>query len=261
MRSVQVRNVAWAYRDKGAGQPAVFLHPFFLNSNFWLDQINGLSDIRRCIAPDMRGWGRSEPVTDSRMDLYQYARDVIEFMDAVGVDGKVDLIGMSVGGFIAGLVYDMAPDRVSSLTFISNSFDFERDLANERYQQTMARMAVVEGRDAVFRRFDEYIDGPDTTLHMRARYKQMLLEARTEMMVAQLQSSGKTPPRPDLPGKVKVPVLIPAGTADEIISMEAFEKIAAGFPDATVVPIKGAGRLIPIEAPEEFNAALRKFWT
>ena len=260
MKAVQVRDVSWAYRDKGKGPVALFLHPFFLNSAFWLDQLNELGDIRRCLAPDMRGWGRSEPVTDSKMDLYQYARDVLAFMDAVDIDTPVDLVGMSVGAFISGLVYEMAPDRVASLTLISSSFDFERNLPNERYQREMARIAVVEGRDTMFRRFDEYIDGPDSTLHVRARYKQMLLEARTEMLVAQLMGSGSTPPRPDLPGKVKVPVLIPAGTQDSVISMEAFKKSASAFPNATVVPVEGAGRLVPLEAPGEFNAVLRRFW-
>ena len=43
--------------------------------------------------------------------------------------------------------------------------------------------------------------------------------------------------------------------------MGAFRENAAGFPDARVVPVEGAGRLIPLEAPENFNRALRDFWT
>lgn len=261
LRAVEVRGASWAYREKGAGPVALFLHPFLLHSALWLDQINGLADIRRCIAPDMRGWGRSEAVTDAKFDLYQYAEDTLTFLDRVGAAGRVDVVGMSVSSFIAGVMYEKAPERVASLTLISSAFEFKRNLPYERYQQEMARVAVVEGKDALFRRFDEYIDGPDSTLHMRARYKQMLSETRTEMIVAHLTNSGSTVERPDLPAKVQVPVMIPAGTKDSIFSMEAFRKSASAFPDATVVPVEGAGRLIPLEAPDNFNAALRKFWT
>lgn len=260
-KKVTVRDAAWAYRDKGAGPVALFLHPFLMNSALWLDQLNALGDIRRCIAPDMRGWGRSEAVTDTRLDLYEYARDVVSFLEAARVEGPVDIVAMSVSSFIAGLVYEMAPDRVRSLTLISSAFDFERNLPYERYQKEMARVAVVEGKDAVFRRFDEYIDGPNSTLHMRARYKQMLSESRTEMIVAHLTNSGSTPARPDLPGKITVPVMIPAGSEDSIFSMDRFNDIATAYPNATVVPIEGAGRLIPLESPEVFNRALREFWT
>lgn len=260
LRFVPVRDAHWAYRDKGAGRPALFLHPFLLNSAFWIDQLNDLADVRRCIAPDMRGWGRSEPVSDTRLDLGTYARDVLTFLDQIGVTEPVDVVGMSVSSFISGLVYELAPERIASLTLISSVFDFERNLPYERYQREMARTVVVEGHDALFRRFDEYIDGPNSSLHMRARYKQMLLDSRVEMIVAHLTGSGTTPARPDLPGKIKVPVLIPAGTEDSVISMEQFEQNARAFPNATVVAIEGAGRLIPLEASSRFSAALRRFW-
>jgi pimeloyl-ACP methyl ester carboxylesterase len=261
MYAVQVRDVSWAYRDKGSGPPAVLLHSFLLSSNLWLDQLSGLADIRRCIAPDMRGWGRSEPVTDTFPDPDQYAADIVTFLDALRITEPVDLVGLSVGAFIAGLVYERIPNRVASLTLLSGTFDFPRDLPYERYQREVARLAVVEGKDTVFRRFDEYIDGPASSLHIRARYHQMLLDTRTEMLVAFLTSTGRTPPRPDLPAKIKVPVLLPIGGEDVVITPERADAMAKTFPNAEVVRVKGAGRLLSLEAPGELNAALRAFWT
>jgi pimeloyl-ACP methyl ester carboxylesterase len=259
--SVDVNGSRWAYRDKGEGPPALFLHSFLLNSNLWTDQLNGLSDIRRVIAPDMRGWGRSEPVSDLKLDPNRYAADVVAFLDAIGVTEPVDLVGMSVGGFICGLVYERIPARVASITLISATFDFPRDLPYERYQAEMARIAVVEGKDALFRRFDEYIDGSASSLHIRARYKQMLLETRTEMIVAFLTGAGQTPPRPDLAKAIAVPMLLPVGDDDVVITPARAEAMKSTFRDAEVVRIKGAGRLLSLESPAEFNAALRGFWT
>ncbi|MDX2142542.1 MAG: alpha/beta hydrolase [Rhodospirillaceae bacterium] len=261
MYAVNVNGAMWAYKDKGKGPPALFLHSFLLNSNLWTDQLNGLSDIRRCIAPDMRGWGRSEPVTDEYLDPLKYTDDVIEFLDKIGVDEPVDLVGMSVGGFICALLCERIPKRVASITLISAALDWKRDLIYERYQAEMARIAVVEGKDALFRRFDEYIDGVAPTLSNRARYKQMLLETRTEMIVKFLTIQGRTQPRPDLAAKIKVPVLLPIGSADVVITPERADAMAKQFSNAEVARIEGAGRLLSLESPEEFNKALRTLWT
>lgn len=261
LHAVQVRDAMWGYRSKGSGPPAVLLHGFFLHSAVWLDQLDGLSDIRRVIAPDLRGWGSSEPVTDNPLDYSQYAADIVTFLEAIGVEGKVDLVGMSATAFIAGLVYEQIPDRVASLTLISGNFALGSNPAYKRYQQELARLIVVEGKDVLFRRFDEYIDGPVNSLHARARYKQMILDNRTEMFVAFLTGTGLNKGRPDLPGKVRVPVLLPVGTADIVFTPEDVERMSSGFPDARVVQIETAGRLLPLESPAELNQALREFWT
>lgn len=261
LKTTRVDDVVWAYRDKGDGPPAVFLHPFIGDSTYWLDQINGLKDIRRAIAPDLRGFGFSEPVSDEYLDPTRYARDLITFLDSIGVDEKVDLIGLSAGVLVAGLVYEMAPERVASLTLISGAFDWTLDAAYQRYQADMARLVVVEGIDPVFRRFDEYIRGQGASLAVRARYKAQVMNMRPEMMVAALLNMKLTKPRPDLPDKIKVPVLLPIGSLDSVISEERIREMEQEFPDATVVPIPDAGRLLPLEAPEALNSALRDFWT
>ena len=82
-----------------------------------------------------------------------------------------------------------------------------------------------------------------------------------KMIVAFLTSTGQNQPRPDLPGKIRVPVLLPVGTDDVVITPERADQMARTFPDARVVRLKGAGRLLPLESPEEFNGALRQLWT
>lgn len=258
--AISVNGTELYYREAGDGAPVIFLHAFLLNSHLWLDQLSGLSDYCRCIAVDLRGFGQSAPYTETYLDPYVYAQDVIAFIEAQDFDEPVHLVGMSVGGFIAGLVYDQAPEKVASITLISALFDWEPDPAYARYQQTMARLAVVEGKGAVFRRFDEYIDGPAASLHTRARYKSMLEDTRTEMMVALLTNSGTTEPRPDLYDKITVPVLLPVGTEDTVVSVERANAIAAKFKNAQAVKIKDAGRLLSLENADALNEALRAFW-
>ena len=258
--AITVNGTELYYREAGDGAPVIFLHAFLLNSHLWLDQLSGLSDFCRCIAVDLRGFGQSAPYTETYLDPYVYAEDIIAFIEAQDFDEPVHLVGMSVGGFIAGLVYDQAPEKIASITLISALFDWEPDPAYARYQQTMARLAVVEGKGAVFRRFDEYIDGPAASLHTRARYKSMLEDTRTEMMVALLSNGGATKPRPDLYDKITVPVLLPIGTDDTVVSVERANAIGSKFKNARVVKIKDAGRLLSLENADALNSALRDFW-
>lgn len=248
------------YREAGEGPPVIFLHALFLSSRLWLDQIEGLSDTCRCIALDMRGFGESEPYTAPYLDPYVYADDIVDFIAAMEFDEPVHLVGLSAGGLIAGLAYEKAPEKIASITLISASFDWTPDPTLARYQKEMARLVVVEGKDALFRRFAEYTFGPDVSLHAQARYKSMLEEARAEMIVAFLGNGGRTQPRPDLYGKVNVPVLLPVGTADSIISLQRAEDIKKKLKYGVVHEIKDGGRLLPLESADALNDALEKFW-
>src|SRR3972149_3767116 len=49
------------YREAGEGPLAVFVHGFPLDHSVWLDQLKGLAHVRRCVALDLRGFGKSDP--------------------------------------------------------------------------------------------------------------------------------------------------------------------------------------------------------
>lgn len=258
--TVTVNGTDLHYRVAGDGAPVVFLHAFLLNSRLWHDQLNGLQGECRCFAVDLRGFGQSAPYAETYLDPYVYADDIAAFIEAQNFEEPVHLVGMSVGGFIAGLVYEKLPKKIASITMISGFFDWTTDPTYSRYQNEMARLVVVEGKSALFRRFDEYIDGPATPLHARARYKSMLEETRTEMIVAFLGNGGTTQPRPDLYDKIDVPVLIPVGTEDVVLSRERAKQEKKKFKNARVVEIDNAGRLLPLENADALNDALKTFW-
>ena len=70
----------------------------------------------RCVALDLPGHGQSgKPGTG--YSLVALARDVVDFMDAAGIDSAV-LAGSSSGGYLAQQVAIMHPQRVSGLVLI-----------------------------------------------------------------------------------------------------------------------------------------------
>ncbi|MBV4451961.1 MULTISPECIES: alpha/beta fold hydrolase [Pseudomonas] len=112
---VNVQGTPFAYRDLGPkGElPLVLLnHWGAVLDNFDPRLIDGLARTRRVIAVDYRGIGASggtAPLTVSGM-----ADDVIATIAALGFE-KVDLLGFSLGGFVAQDIALKAPNLLRKL--------------------------------------------------------------------------------------------------------------------------------------------------
>lgn len=247
------------YRDSGKGRPALFVSALLIDSRLWLDQLDGLNDLRRCLAFDFTGFGFSGPLRAERTELQRYARELLQFLDAMEVREPVDVVALSAGGVIASLAYGQAPQRFRSLVLISTTFGGGLDAAGQRYRAENARIAVVEGRDALFRRFNEYIVSPEASLAARARYKTMLEQTPYESLVAFLTTDERLDTA-GLPATIRIPVMIPVGQGDTVLTVDAARKLAPQFPDGRVQVLPAAGRLLPLEAPAALNAAIREFW-
>jgi 3-oxoadipate enol-lactonase len=260
MPDIHVGDTRIHFRRAGNGRPAVFVHAFLMDSRYWLDQLAGLGEARDCIAPDLAGFGYSDAIVTERIDPEHYARQLLAFLDAMEISHRADLVGFSGGAIVCALAAALAPERVASVTLMSSSFTSGPDEPYRRYQQEMARLVVVEGKDALFRRFDEYIFGKSPSLMARARYKTMLEHTSYEMFVALL--TGETlAPRPDLPGQIGCPVLLPYGEHDVVVPRAKADELVRLFPNATACCVPEAGRLLTLENPGAVNAILRKFWS
>jgi len=114
-RSINVAGTVFAYRDLGLriGVPLILLnHWGAVLDNFDPRIVDGLASMHRIIATDYRGIGASggtAPVTVDEM-----ARDAIALIHALGFE-KVDLLGFSLGGFVAQDIALKAPNLVRKL--------------------------------------------------------------------------------------------------------------------------------------------------
>ncbi len=239
-----------------ANGTALFVHPFMHDGTLWLDQLKGLSDMRRCVAVDMRGHGRSDPNPNPSIVDQEHLADLLALVDAL--EGPLDLVGLAFAGNLCAMIHEQRPERVRSLTMISSGFGGgPPDPAYQRYCAELGRLVVIEGKDVFFRRSLEYIMSPSASLYAKARYRSILERTPAETLVAYLVN-GRIGSRPDLPAKLNLPVFIPMGSDDPIISLDG---PLSEIPDLRTERMEAVGRLLPIEAPEALNAALRRFWT
>ena len=92
--------IDYAYRDAGdGGVPLVLLQHFRGNLDNWDPAlIDALASDRRVVTFDNAGVGGSTGTTPNTIE--QMARDAVAFITALGL-GQVDILGFSIGSFIA----------------------------------------------------------------------------------------------------------------------------------------------------------------
>jgi pimeloyl-ACP methyl ester carboxylesterase len=105
-----------AYEVEGAGPPVVLLHGFGSNrvvnwkSTLWYQTLGRAG--RRVIAIDCRGHGESgKPHNSEAYDEGRMAADVAAVLEDIGIP-KADIMGYSMGGFLAVRLMHDAPLRV-----------------------------------------------------------------------------------------------------------------------------------------------------
>ncbi|MFK8906396.1 alpha/beta fold hydrolase [Streptomyces sp. YS-3] len=111
-RSVSVQGVNFAYRQLGPddGVPLILLNHLSAVLDNWDPRVvDGLAARRRVITYDNRGVGASGGSTPDTIEAM--ARDTVLFIRALGFD-QVDLLGLSMGGFIAQVIAAEEPDLV-----------------------------------------------------------------------------------------------------------------------------------------------------
>ena len=113
--------VDYAYRTTGApdGAPLVLLQHFRGNLDNWDPAlIDALADGRRVITFDNRGVAASSGTTPST--VARMALDAIDFIDALGI-GELDVLGFSLGSFVAQEIALVRPSIVRNLVLASSA--------------------------------------------------------------------------------------------------------------------------------------------
>jgi len=119
MPRIDVAGVGINYIDEGSGPVAVLVHGFASSQhgNWQAPGVVGALTAagRRVVALDCRGHGQSDkPHDPAAYGGTAMADDVIALIDHLGLDA-VDLVGYSMGGFIAASLLVRHPERLRSV--------------------------------------------------------------------------------------------------------------------------------------------------
>lgn len=108
-----------ATESGGAAQPVILIHGNCSSATFWEQVMLDLPDGFGGIAPDLRGYGDTDPEPiDATQGLDDMAADVLALADALRID-RFHLAGHSMGGNVAMKLTIMAPERVRTLSLVA----------------------------------------------------------------------------------------------------------------------------------------------
>nr|WP_235964804.1 alpha/beta hydrolase [Caenimonas soli] len=246
--SINVGGTAFAYRDLGprSGVPLILLnHWGAVLDNFDPRIVDGLASRRRVIATDYRGIGASggtAPVTVDEM-----ARDAIALIRALGFE-KVDLLGFSLGGFVAQDIALKAPDLVRKLILAGTGPAGGKDIDKV---WSVSWPLMIKGlltlRDPKFYLFfTSTVHGRQAAKAFLKRLKERKADRDKEptpgaflRQLKAIHAWGRQAPQ-DL-GSIRIPVLIANGDNDIMVPTVNTTEMARRIPNSQLIIYEDAG--------------------
>ncbi len=246
--------------EHGSGMPIVLVHGFPLDHSMWDAQIDVLGRQWRIIAPDLRGFGRSQ-VTPGTASMEQMADDVAAMLDALVIDQPVVFVGLSMGGYVAFQFQRKYRDRLRALVLCDTRS------AADTPEAVKARHATVEqlqsgGISAVIEAMMPKLFGPaalDGPSEDVVSMREVMLSCAPEGMAAALRGMAARDDATAALGEIGVPTLVLVGEHDAISPVDEMRAIAQAVPNAEFVVIPASGHMSPVENPTAFNEAITQF--
>ena len=110
MTSLELENGSLYYDVTGAGDPLVFLHGGWMNSDTWAEQVDRYAGDYRVITMDLRGHGRTGVTDPSRYSIDLFADDLEALLAHLDVSEPI-VCGLSLGNLVAQEYLARHPDR------------------------------------------------------------------------------------------------------------------------------------------------------
>jgi pimeloyl-ACP methyl ester carboxylesterase len=269
LHSVEVQGRRVNYVDIGDGDlpPAIFVHGLGGCWQNWLENIPRLAQERRCLALDLPGFAGSE-MPREKITIAGFGEAVVEFARAVGADEPADLIGNSMGGFIAAEVGIDHADFARRIVLCAAAGISITNL-KRRPVLTSARV-LAAATNVVIARREAMLKRPELRRALLAyvfRHPSLIASDLAYQSTAGTGSPGFLSALDALTDydfrdrleNVKVPVLLVWGREDNLVPVKDADEFERRIPSARKVILDDTGHVPMLERPSTFNDVVVEF--
>jgi|KBSSwiStaDraftv2_1062776.scaffolds.fasta_scaffold40815_2 pimeloyl-ACP methyl ester carboxylesterase len=254
---VEVEGIRYAYRSLGkqSETPIVCLQHFTGTLDNWDPIIiNGLARERKVIMIDNTGIGNSEGVTpDNVLDM---ARDAIKIVSALGIK-HCDLLGFSLGGFIAQAIAVMRPDLLRKIILVGTAPQGTKAL--QSFPQLVQKAFQSDRKETflfIFANKSEKSRSRLTATLQRLMERKENRDKETSMLAIQAQISaltrwGSDPVTINL-NEIAQPVLIIQGSNDEMMDSNSSQELFRQIPNSVLIYYPDSAHGSFFQYPEMF---------
>ncbi|TDP93873.1 alpha/beta fold hydrolase [Labedaea rhizosphaerae] len=246
----------------------VFVHGWTSDSTTWDDVLPLLTAPVRTIRFDLRGHGGSDPAPPGTATIERLGADLAELVEERVPDGKLVLVGHSMGAMAVMALAEQRPElvekRVAGVLLFSGAAAGLADatfglprwvLAGE--QKLTARLArvsrpVIARRTAALRPGVRWLAfGRRPSRAHVAKAARQFGRAHPASMAGFRVSLTEHDRLAALAALRCVPVVVLSGSRDRLCTPAQARAIAAELPSATFVAFPEAGHMLPFERPAE----------
>ena len=256
---VEMSHGTTRYVEAGDGYPTILVHGvgYTSGAHDWARVIGPVSSKLRVIAVDALAWGKGEGWLEQEYSFAYLVDFIREFQDVLGLE-KTNLVGHSMGGWLASLFGYESPHRLNKLVLVASGGAMPRQLPSMVQFQPPSRDQLLEHlRNRLT---------PDEDLEAMADYHYSLAQNPERLAAYQRvlnhMNNMETRRRYNTVRRfphIPVPTLVVWGRNDSTNALEMGEMTHAGIPGSKMVVIEDCDHWVPTGAPDELNAALLDF--
>jgi pimeloyl-ACP methyl ester carboxylesterase len=244
----------------GEGTPLLLLHGFPHDRSLWRPQLaGGLAGVR-CIAPDLPGFGESDPIEAHSLDAW--ADWAAALLDTLEIPRAI-VGGLSMGGYLTFALWRRHPGRIGALVLAATKAGADTDEGRTKRREMKA---LVE-REGVAPAAERMMPGmvgktsreirPEVVTELDA----MMRRASPAAVAAALDALMARPDSTPTLGTIDVPTLILCGDEDVLTPLAESQAMHAAIAGSELGVLRGAGHVCNVEDPATFNGLLSRFLT
>ena len=245
------------YEITGAGFPLVLVNGSSLDLRMWDEQIEDFSNRFQVVRYDLRGIGKSA-IPDEE---FSHSADIYHLLKFLNIE-KAFIVALSFGGAFAIDFAAEHPEMIAALVVASAATSDLRD----DYLEGLDALSAITKEKGASAAIEELIANPsffapenETAI---GKTREILFDNRhifeTDFLLIRLWQ----PPQFSFEktvSKITAPTLLIVGDCDAPIIREIAENLEKNISNAKKVIIEGAGHMVNLEKPLEFNRAVINF--
>lgn len=262
-KTITVDGIETYYQDVGDGQPVIFIHGSGPGVSAWANwrlNLGPISQISRCIAPDMVGFGRTIAPKNYEFSMKNWVKHLHGLSRELDL-GPATIVGNSFGGALAIAFAIAHPELVSRIVLMGAvGVEFELTYGlNEvwGYEPSVPNMKNLLD---IFSHDKTLVNDDLASLRYEASIAPGIHESYSAMFPAPRQKWVQAMTSdPSEIAKITAPVLIVHGQNDRVIPVDNSHKFFELLPNSELHIFSSCGHWTQIEKRDRFNALVSGF--
>jgi pimeloyl-ACP methyl ester carboxylesterase len=248
--NIESVKIACWINNRGFGahkQSLIFIHGSGGDHSLWSLQYAKLHKHYNIVAVDLPGHGHSQGSGES--DVENYCLWVRKLLDILDLKDPV-LVGHSLGAAITLAFTRNYPQEISGIVAVGGGMKMPVNPSLLEFLKTNPAEAIVL--------ICKFSLAKENRPQFFAPLKKNLSRANVDVLHGDLSACNKLNLTEEL-GKISAPALVICGAEDKMTPPDFSRQIAGGIGGAKLCLIEGAGHMVMMERPKEFNDALNVF--